>query len=315
MAQKAKEASVAARSQASAEALLSGDGDLVTSVLSNCFSDPKFGIRRQEEVVHDRSDEEEEGEGNDEVKEHGSHNKDSSVTAYLYLDGDVFFRLNLVAPYLGVVSSKITVPPPKQGTEGKGDAIDWMIFMLILTGTLFGFLVMIHQVGIVIDKRLRFRRIFHPTMTESDFAYEDNCVEQSPLKGGGFSHSELRMDIENIPTSMGGGNGKSTEPPTDYHDEPAAPEDSINGIDLEMAEVRSPISPMHATSPHHFRMDSGMVERPSLKSSSIVAMPRISPREDPQNEKKIEFKAKSDMPKLPLDELEVTRNSSTASIT
>jgi len=58
-----------------------------------------------------------------------------------------------------------------------------------------------------------------------------------------------------------------------------------------------------------------MVERPSLKSSSKVAMPKLSPREDPQNEKKFEFKSKSDLPKLPLDELEVTRNSSTASIT
>ena len=39
---KAKDASVAARSQSSSEALLSGDGELMTSVLSNCFSDPKY---------------------------------------------------------------------------------------------------------------------------------------------------------------------------------------------------------------------------------------------------------------------------------
>ena len=49
-AQKAKDASVAARSKASAEALLSGDGVLMTSVLSSCFSDPKYGIRIKEEI-------------------------------------------------------------------------------------------------------------------------------------------------------------------------------------------------------------------------------------------------------------------------
>ena len=71
-------------------------------MLSNCFSDPKYGIRRQEEIHHDEEGsgvEELSGEGNKkEEKEH----RESSVVAYIYLDGDVFFRLNLVPPYWGV---------------------------------------------------------------------------------------------------------------------------------------------------------------------------------------------------------------------
>lgn len=46
-ANKAKDASVAARSKLSAEALLSGDGGLMTSVLSACFSESKYVSRFQ----------------------------------------------------------------------------------------------------------------------------------------------------------------------------------------------------------------------------------------------------------------------------
>ena len=83
--------------------------------------------------------------GNDLVE--GSDDGDSaeSVTqtrdltyAYIYLDGNTFFRLKLTHPYWGTVSAAETVPPPHVPLEGKGDAVDWAIFILILTGTLFG---------------------------------------------------------------------------------------------------------------------------------------------------------------------------------
>ena len=276
-AQKAKDASVAARSKASAEALISGDGEQVISVLSNCFSDPKYGLRKEEKLQQHEddnkgSDKEDESiqKGNDEDKDHSGRRRDSSVVAYLYLDGDVYFRLDLIAPYLGVVSSKITVPPPAQGTEGRGDAIDWMIFMVIMAFTLFGALVMLHQVGFVIDKRLRFRNIFHPNRAD-----EDDCgLEEEPLKlGGGFAHSELRMTVESIPTSMGG-NGESS-----YHDYPESSDANNNGIDLELAEIRSQNNgtPIQSPSPNKTRImsDDGLVDRPTLKSSSKVASKSI----------------------------------------
>ena len=154
---KAKDASVAARSKISAEALLSGDGELVTSVLSNCFSDEKNGIQRHDEIMHhdpEPADDEGESVHNDVVEMR------DLTYAYIYLDGDVFIRLNLIPPYLGTVSVLETVPPPHIPPEGRGDMIDWAIFTIILVGTLFGFLVMIHQVGFVIDKWLRFRHFF-----------------------------------------------------------------------------------------------------------------------------------------------------------
>ena len=267
-------------------------------MLSNCFSDPKYGIRRQEEIHHDEEgsgDEELSGEGNKkEEKEH----RESSVVAYIYLDGDVFFRLNLVPPYWGVASSKITVPPPAETSEGHGDAIDWGIFMLILMGTLFGFLVMLHQVGIVIDKRLQFRNIFHPTMSESDWASEDNQCgiegEKSPLKqvGEGHAHSELRfLSPQSIPTSMMLNNGNDKE----YLDS-----NTINGIDLEMPEQR-PSNGTISQSPHKVRFDSGLVERPTLKTISKIALPRQSPiRADNDANKEVNFNTSKALPKLPL---------------
>ncbi|KAL7541031.1 hypothetical protein ACHAXR_010573 [Thalassiosira sp. AJA248-18] len=321
---KAKDASHAARSKISAEALLSGDGDLMTSILSNCFSDPKYGIRKQEEILH-------EVEGSNGPEEESGHviEKRDLTHVYIYLDGDVFIRLNLTAPYWGTISVLETVPPPHVPIEGRGDMIDWAIFMLILMGTLFGFVVMVHQLGFVIDKRLRFRHIFHPTVSESDWASDDEWEgeEKSPLSpiGGGFAHSELRMTVESIPTSMGGG-GTGGSPPHAYRDhlEPSSlfeTDGSRKGLDLEMAQLHTPNE--HAVTSNTPKKSSQMrdegtptndlpvslrmkrdtpdlVERPSAKSFSKVNLPKCSPRTDESDIRKLAIKKNHVAPSLPL---------------
>jgi len=239
--------------------------------------------------------------------------------AYIFLDGNIFIRLNLTAPYLGTVSALETVPPIKQGPEGKGDAIDWAIFMLILMGTLFGFLVFVHQIGLVIDKRLRFRHIFHPTMKESDWASDDDFDfggEKSPLQqGGGFCHSELGMKIQSIPTSMGGEDESAQ--PTAYRDHP----ETKDGLDLEMAERRTPYSDRSSNTPSPIKASFGderesselpdslrmkrdapdLVERPSLKSTSKIALPKQSPLTNESDSRKLDYKESNGMPHLPLE--------------
>ena len=308
----------------------------MTSVLSNCFSDPKYGIRRRTEIHHD---EQVYGkdlvEGNEDEEIEPIVETQDLTYAYIYLDGDVFFRLNLTAPYWGTISEISRVPPPHAHPEGRGDAVDWAIFMLILVGTLFGFLVMFHQVGIVLDKRLRFRYFFHPTMTEEDWASDDewgsgSVGEQSPLKGGGFAHSELRMTVESIPTSMGGG-GTNVSPPK-YRDDPedvlVETSEHSNGIDLEMAQLKSPmkISGSNRTTPSSSPMkvsfgDDGTptnelplslrlkrdtpdhVERPTSRSFSKVAIPKQSPRtDDLLDARSIKFGKDQVPPELPLDD-------------
>ena len=304
-AQKAKEASVAARSKSSAEALLSGDGVLMTSVLSNCFSDPKYGIRVKEvkrlDAVHvDRNELIEDDD-------HGVERKDL-IIAYIYVDGNVFFRLNLTSPYWGVYRSLETVPPPQLHPEGKGDVVDWTIFFLILSGTLFGILVMLHQTNIVvIDKRLRFRRFFHPTKSDSDAIF---VLDWEKLKlagkGGGFPHADLFLTLEAIPESMGGSRSKS---PSDlYHDLPQSPLNEQDGsIDLELAQFRSStqhiVSPIMRASLSDFdqqlqlhpmqhseqelpsslrrkRDTPDLVERPSSKTNTKVSYPKQSPKRE-----------------------------------
>jgi hypothetical protein len=291
-AQKAKEASVAARSKASAEALLSGDGVLMTSILSSCFSDPKYGIRTEEIEVHaDRNDQI--VDGNNGESGQVVERRDSTI-AYIYVDGEVFFRLNLTAPYWGVTRSLETVPPPHLHPEGRGDAVDWTIFLLILSGTLFGVLVMLHQANIVIDKRLRFRSFFHPTKSDLDDLY---VLDWEKLKlagkGGGFPHTDLFLTMEAIPMSMGG--------------DPNSPSHAKDVLDLEMAQLRSPTqhingskaSPMRSGLVHTRPMHSGLddelpsslrmkrdtpdlVERPTSKTFTKVSFPRQSPvREAP----------------------------------
>jgi hypothetical protein len=298
-AQKAKDASVAARSKASAEALLSGDGVLMTSVLSSCFSDPKYGIRIKEDthrVVDNNLDD-------DVSKERGSNEEfvrgvemQEKTIAYLYFDGDVFFRLNLTAPYWGTARGLETVPPPHAHPEGHGDAVDWAIFLLILMGTLFGLLVMVHQAGIVVDKRLRFRHFFNPTKKISDWEYEGLNGENSPLsKGGGFPHSDLFLTVESIPTSMGGEDG-STSPTALHCGKSESTTSYLNDEhDLEMTERKfsalniddCPTTPTNLSSdslshvlPLSLRMKKftpDLVERPSSKSYTKVAMPKQSP--------------------------------------
>lgn len=139
----------------------------MTSVLAHCFSDPKvsdqllmhaqtlivsiethrrqntsslsskYGIRKQELIEVENGNNLAEGSDEDDNAESATQTRDLTH-AYIYLDGDIFFRLNLTPPYWGTVSVAETVPPPHVPLEGKGDAVDWAIFILILTGTLFG---------------------------------------------------------------------------------------------------------------------------------------------------------------------------------
>mmetsp|Transcript_520 Transcript_520/g.956 ORF Transcript_520/g.956 Transcript_520/m.956 type:complete len:210 (-) Transcript_520:921-1550(-) len=205
--------------------------------------------------------------------------------------------------------------------------------MLILAGTLFGFLVMLHQVGIVIDKRLRFRHIFHPTKNEDDWEFTMEG-EEPPLRsqhGGGFLHSELRMTVESIPTSMGGEGASSPSPA--YHDQPDSKSlvetnGSNGGLDLEMAERGRPNNhhngrnltpPRTAKSiPRKARFGDGgksgqlpdslrikrdtpdLVERPSLKSKSKIALPQQSPGQEGIHCKKLNFEGVHERSVLPL---------------
>ena len=298
-AKKAADATVAARAKSSAEGLLSGDGSLMTSILSSCFSDPKYGIRKMHA-----------NDGAIDLIGSEQSTQIPSTYAYVYLDGDVFIRLNLTAPYWGTSSVLQTVPPPHAKVDGRGDVVDWAIFLLLMVATVFGFVVIVHQLGVVIDKRLQFRHVFHPLA-------DDDSEEMERLeKGGGLPHS---IGIDAIPVSLGGrlshfDGDKGHGPPTSYKDRlsDSSIGDERNGLlDIELATrektvtVNSPklASPNASDLPTSLRLKEvapDLVERPSLKSMSKVALPHTSPRNDQEGvPKRRSLEIDADMPRLP----------------
>lgn len=316
-AKKAADATVAARAKTAAEGLLSGDGALMTSVLSTCFSDPKYGIRKQEFVVKSTevktADDDDIAAGDDD--DAGGQDVIETIDttyAYIYLDGEIFFRLNLTAPYWSTETVLQTVPPPHVPPEGKGDAVDWAIFIFILMGTLFGFLVILHQVGFVIDKRLRFRWFFKPTNYNHDPRgkdcqddYSDDDDEMYQLKRGeGFPHS---IGIDAIPTSMGGklphciSSGANIAPfeAAAKHFSRETMDESLDkgNVDLELAPF-TPIEPSTKQETEHSGLPASLrikrntpddVERPSLKSTSKIALPQMSPKNNNGRETQLTY--------------------------
>jgi len=300
-AKKAADATTAARNKVAAEGIISGDGALATSILSTCFSDPKYGILQTNKVKKTRADEDD-TEKRDEmiVNDESGNGEESdeevelreSVFAYIYLDGETFFRLNLTSPFWGTANYLQTVPQPNLKPEGWGDSVDWTIFMFILVGALFGFLVMCHQGGCLsVDKRLQFRWFFRPTDHDNvdwdDGLYSSEAEKDALRHGGGFAHT---IGIDAIPTSMGGklyldrsldsaGSGSSTT------------DEGSTAMLLEMAHRRAASTGLAPgkgdTLPSSLRVrrdNPDQVQRPTLATTSKPAMPRQSPAASPRND-------------------------------
>lgn len=133
--------------------LLSGDGSLVTSILSTCFSDPKYKIRKENGLT----------EG---TKKNDSYsiNHVSTTHAYLYIDGTNYYRLNLTPPYWDSIAVFQEIPKPQVVPDGSGDIIDWSLALVIIGCLFLGILVMFHHMGMMnIDSRLQCRNFFHST--------------------------------------------------------------------------------------------------------------------------------------------------------
>ena len=173
-------------------------------------------------------------------------------------------------------------------------------------------------------------------MSESDWASEeDESIEgdeQSPLKpvGGGFAHSELRMTVESIPSSMGGKRGGPPPPPPtqQYLDSPESSSlleesDDHNGLDLEMAKLQSPCKSSSTPKSRERKMSYGddgtpknssrfrahlkmlspdEVQRPDARSFSKVAMPKTSPRTTDVDFRRVKMKKGGTPPTLPIHE-------------
>ena len=159
-AKKAAQATSDAAADSAMESLLSGDGAMMTSIMSTCFSDPKYGIKKpftEEGQVHEGS-------------------SDGTSNAFIYVDGLHYYRVNLTAPFMQIESLDHSIPLPNFLPEGKGDPIDIALATAIIGGFFFGIIVLLHHIRVLDwDMRLQFKWFFHP--------------RQESLKRGGYSRS------------------------------------------------------------------------------------------------------------------------------
>eukprot|EP00554_Chaetoceros_debilis_P016659 CAMPEP_0194111220 /NCGR_PEP_ID=MMETSP0150-20130528/10279_1 /TAXON_ID=122233 /ORGANISM="Chaetoceros debilis, Strain MM31A-1" /LENGTH=685 /DNA_ID=CAMNT_0038800601 /DNA_START=146 /DNA_END=2200 /DNA_ORIENTATION=+ len=159
-AKKAAQATSDAAADSAMESLLSGDGAMMTSIMSTCFSDPKYGIKKpftEEGQVHEGS-------------------SDGTSNAFIYVDGLHYYRVNLTAPFMNIESLDHSIPLPNFLPEGKGDPIDIALATAIIGGFFFGIIVLLHHIRVLDwDMRLQFKWFFHP--------------RQESLKRGGYSRS------------------------------------------------------------------------------------------------------------------------------
>lgn len=143
-AEKAAHATSEAAALAAIDSIYSGDGDMMTSILSTCFTERKYNIRHDEVV------------DNEIVS--------TSTDAYVYIDGSHYYRLNLTAPYMSVVTMNNPLPTTINLSEGKGDFIDISLAFCIIGGFFFGMFVMLHHIRLLnYDSRMKFEWFFHPT--------------------------------------------------------------------------------------------------------------------------------------------------------
>jgi hypothetical protein len=228
-AKKAAHATSEAAALAAIDGIKSGDGDMMTSVISTCFSDGKYGIRYDEYESFDNRD------GNDDNRSGDNDDIITSATttttthAYVYIDGSHYYRLNLTAPYLTVSTVHNPLPTTTPVPEGKGDFIDISLAIAIIGGLCFGIFVMLHHIRFIhIASRFKYEWFFHPTKFKGDhkrldglsddidtYSIDDNVHDDYDdalhrhgndnfINGGSSGHSVHTPSIE---LNMGGKSG------------------------------------------------------------------------------------------------------------
>jgi hypothetical protein len=290
-AQAAADATSDAAAQAAMDGLLSGDGAVMSSIASTCFSNPQYDIAS--------------------VDENGTVTSE----AYLYRDGSLYYKLNLTSPYLEVV--KVNRPLPKvvliSDYGSGGDFVDWVLALAVLGLVALTVVVILQQMGYqYIASLFRCQRWF---FNPRKYDYEGNAVFVEDEEGAPF-----RFGQDSIPLSMGGRvsprSRRNVRPPaapdvendsdvlvpelsrsgrSDTEPSSSARPNSNNGFgEVELSTIPSRMRPARAISrsdsqgslsdedfgiregpvlPERLARDPNLVDLPDLKSKSKVAVP------------------------------------------
>jgi hypothetical protein len=249
----AQKAADAARWEKDMANILSGDGELVTQALKKCWTDPRYGLTSE----------------------------NSTVVAYMYLDGNFFYRMNLTEPYLDVVRLDVTLPHPFSSSSiTYDDFVDWTLAFFVMGLCLLGVLALVQQAGL----RLGFYRLqknfFNPThQIHHDDEVRNAMDDYSDYKGRGHEHG---FGEDAIPLSMGGRRPEVLRKPELWiSSSPRSKRLSrdVNDFegDLELATIgqegNGEDAPPSQIPPLRFTRDPDFVDMPNLTSNTRVARP------------------------------------------
>ena len=279
-AQKAADATSKAAAQAAMTGILSGDGAMMSSIITNCFTNPQYGIASLEE------------DGN------------LTTQAYLYRDGSLYWHLELAPPYFTV--DKVDRPLPRVAdlsSDGEGgNMVDWTIAFIVLGMLLLGIVVILQQMGYKLFYRMYLlqRWFFNP----SKYDYEGD------LHDFGDETISFHFSDNGVPISLGGRRTTSSDTSRDGllngreeldADRDHSTSSSSDGVDdermgdVELSQIPthrslSSSSKMRPTSPPYSNLSSptfdddstyskrirknpDLVDLPNLTSKSKVATP------------------------------------------
>eukprot|EP00536_Pseudo-nitzschia_multiseries_P000392 jgi/Psemu1/321579/estExt_fgenesh1_pg.C_50040 len=171
----AADATSSAASQAAKDSLLSGDGTMMSSIISTCFSNPRYEISSTDA------------------------NGTAGTEIFLFRDPSSYYKLELTSPYLEVVKLNRDLPNAATlllGSSAGGDALDWtlalsIVFLMFLMVLLICQQMGKHYVGAIYKCQ---RWYFNPRK----YDYEGESVS------GVQSGSHFFFGASGIPISMGG---------------------------------------------------------------------------------------------------------------
>ena len=257
----AQKAANAARWQKDMESMLSGDGTLVTQSLQQCWTDPLYGIASE---------------------------NTSTVVAYMYLDGNFYYRLNLTPPFMDVI--ELQMPIPQQHTSGvltPDDFVDRILAFCICGLVVVSLFALLQQFGLRLAFYDRQKFFFDPTMSNPDNHDLHDAIDDSEnlQRGQGREHG-FAEDV--IPLSMGGRRpivrGSSqllvTNSPTQSNRVHDLEDGDVELVGLSAipslngkASPSDMASPAAQFPPPRFTRDPDLVDIYSLRSRSKVARP------------------------------------------
>lgn len=137
----------------------------------------------------------------------------NNVTAYIYWDGAFYYRVDLVPPYISIVTEPQVMPHPPVAGISREDFVDWAIFALMALIAAAGFVLLLQQIcGLrIVPQLYRYQRwFFQPRHCSLDDDDEEDTYYNKGGGGGGATHQNrgggkpFSFGADAIPLSMGG---------------------------------------------------------------------------------------------------------------